>query len=333
MAIHGYAATAAGAPLSRFEYDAGELGAWEIELAVTHCGVCHSDLHLIDDDWELTRYPLVPGHEIVGTVVARGAAATHLEVEQRVGVGWQRGSCMNCPWCVRGEEACCPEQHATCVEHHGGFADRVRVDSRFAYPLPESLRSEIAAPLLCAGHTVFTPLYRYVKSHHTVGVMGIGGLGHLALQFARAMGCHVVAFSSSPQKELEAHRFGAHEFVLEGDRNQMRHAAGTCDYILNTVSAQIDWGAFMNVLRPQGTLIVLGGPPGDVAVPVISLIDGDRGIRGSATGSRTTMREMLSFAVHHGIAPKVEVMPMRDVNAALQRVRENKARYRVVLAN
>lgn len=331
MAVQAYAAHAAGESLRPFTYEPAPLRPHEIEVAITHCGLCHSDLHLIDDDWGDSEFPLVPGHEIVGTVSALGEYAAGFESGQRVGIGWQCGSCMRCDWCVQGEEACCPDQQATCVGHHGGFADRVRVDSRFAYALPDTMRSEHAAPLLCAGHTVYTPLHRYARPNHTIGVIGIGGLGHLALQFAHALGCRVVAFSSSPSKELEARRFGAHEFIVTSDRARLRAAASTCDLILNTVSAPIDWPDCMAVLRPKGTLVILGGPPGDIRVPVNSLIDGDRGIRGSATGSRHTMREMLRFAARHNIAPKVETMPMSEANAALDRLRENKPRFRIVL--
>jgi uncharacterized zinc-type alcohol dehydrogenase-like protein len=238
---------------------------------------------------------------------------------------------MTCEWCVRGEEACCPQQSATCVGHHGGFADHVRADSWFAYLLPEDLPSDAAAPLLCAGHTVFTPLRRYLRPGETVGVIGIGGLGHLALQFARAMGARVMAFSTSPHKELEAHRFGAHDFIVASRSEELKRVGASCDLLLATAPAQIDWAAYMNVVRPKGSLAVVGVPPGEVSVPVTSLIDGDRGIRGSATGSRTTMREMLEFAARHHIRPKIEVMPMREVNAAIEKVRANKARYRIVL--
>lgn len=331
MAIHAYAAYAAREALRPFDFEPEPLAPHEVDVAVSHCGICHSDLHLIDDDWGVSQYPLVPGHEVVGTIHALGNAVPEFQLGQRVGIGWQCASCMRCEWCIQGEEACCPDQHATCVGHHGGFAGHVRVDYRFAYPIPEKLQSAHAAPLLCAGHTVYTPLHHFARPTHTVGVIGIGGLGHLALQFARAMGCHVVAFSSSPQKELEARRFGAHEFIHAADSTRLRAAASTCDIILSTVSAQIDWPTYMAVLRPKGTLFILGAPPGDVTVPVNSFIDGDRGIRGSATGSRTTLRAMLDFAAHHGIAPKVELTPMADVNAALDRLRQNRPRYRIVL--
>ncbi len=333
MAIHGYAAHAARESLRPFQYEPGHLEPLEIQVAVSHCGVCHSDLHLLDDDWRVSQFPLIAGHEIVGTVSAVGSSVTGLELGRRVGIGWQCASCMACEWCVQGEEACCPTQTATCVGRHGGFADHVHVDSRFAYPLPDALPSEAAAPLLCAGHTVFTPLRRHLRPGDTVGVIGIGGLGHLAIQFARAMGAHVIAFSTTPHKELEAHRFGAHDFVLASHPDELKRAKHACDLLLATAPAQIDWAAYMDVVRYKGSLIVVGVPPGDVSVPVTSLIDGDRAIRGSATGSRTTMREMLAFAARHHIRPKTELMPMSQVNEALTRVRENKARYRIVLEN
>ena len=180
------------------------LGPHDVEIRISHCGICHSDVHLVDGDWGMGSYPMVPGHEIVGTVAALGPEVRHLEAGARVGVGWQRGACLACESCGAGDENLCAENEATCVGHHGGFADRIRLDGRFAFPIPEGLASENAAPLLCGGATVYSPLRRWVKPSMRVGVVGIGGLGHLGLQFARAMGCEVTAISSTPDKEAEA---------------------------------------------------------------------------------------------------------------------------------
>src|SRR5512139_2529524 len=213
MSFHAYAAHARKGPLVPFVYDPSPLGPHDVEIRITHCGICHSDVHLVDGDWGVGSYPMVPGHEIVGTVAALGPEARHLETGQRVGVGWQRGACLGCDLCGTGDENLCPRNEATCVDHHGGFADRIRVDGRFAFPIPDALASENAAPLLCGGATVYSPLRRWVKPPMRVGVVGIGGLGHLALQFARAMGCEVTAISSSPDKAAEARGFGAHHFL------------------------------------------------------------------------------------------------------------------------
>lgn len=332
METHGYAALSAKGLLTPHTYELAPLGPDEVEVAVSHCGICHSDIHLIDNDWGVSAYPLVPGHEIVGTVRTKGERVTHLEVGDRVGVGWQRASCMTCEWCLRGDHPCCAKNEATCVGHPGGFAEAVHVDGRFAFPLPKGLTSEGAAPLLCGGVTVYTPLREAARPAQRVGVIGIGGLGHLAMRFAVAYGCEVTAFSTSPNKASDARRYGAHHFVLSTDREQMRKAAGSMDLLLSTVTAPLDWAAWMAVLRPRGTLWVLGASPNDVQVPPMHFIVGYKGVRGSSIGGRPAMMEMLHFAARHSIAAQVEVMPLAECNEALARVRANTARYRMVLA-
>ncbi len=184
--IQGLAAHAAGAELLPYRYDPGKLGAQEVEIAITHCGICHSDLHLICNDWGISHYPFIPGHEIVGTVAAVGSDVRSLQVGQRVGLGWQSNSCGECEWCTRGMENLCPSSEGTCVHRNGGYAERVRANARFVIPIPEALKSEHAAPLLCGGITVYNPLRTHgVNPSSRVGVIGIGGLGHMAIQFAR----------------------------------------------------------------------------------------------------------------------------------------------------
>ena len=230
----------------------------DVDVKVSHCGICHSDVHLIDNDWGISHYPLVPGHEIVGTVAATGEAVEQLNIGERVGVGWQSGSCLRCEWCLNGYENLCRSKVLTCVRRHGGFADFVRTDSRFTFSIPESLGSAGAAPLLCAGVTVYAPMRRYgVRPHHHVGVIGIGGLGHLALQFAHAMGCEVTAFSTNPEKKDDAAAFGADHFVMSRDPSQMRNAAQTLDFILSTATAPLPWTAYVEALRPNGTLTIV----------------------------------------------------------------------------
>jgi uncharacterized zinc-type alcohol dehydrogenase-like protein len=334
MKIDAYAAMAARKSLEKYQYDPQELGPWDIEVAITHCGICHSDIHLIDNDWQISGYPLVPGHEIVGTVVAKGASVTKLEPGQRVGIGWQRSSCMECEWCIRGEENMCADSHATCAGHYGGFAKSIRTDSRFAFRIPEALASENAAPLLCGGITVYSPLREFnVRPEMKVGVVGIGGLGHLALQFAHAYGCEVTAFSSSPNKEAEAKTFGAHHFVAGADAATLDHAANSLDFILVTAMADLDWAKYLNILRPNGKLCFVGAVPGPITVSAFPMLLAKRSICGSAIGNRTGISEMLEFAARHGIVAKTEALPMDQVNAAISKVRENKARYRMVLTN
>jgi uncharacterized zinc-type alcohol dehydrogenase-like protein len=255
-----------------------------------------------------------------------------LAAGDRVGVGWQRGACLACEACLAGDENLCAENQATCVFNHGGFADAVRVDSRFAFRIPDGLASDAAAPLLCGGATVYSPLRRWVRSSMKVGVIGIGGLGHLALQFSRAMGCEVTAISTSPDKEAEARSFGAHRFVATREKNALRSAAGSLDFILSTVFASQDWPGLVGVLRPNGVLCVVGGPPEPISVPAFALIGAQKTIAGSVIGGRPTIREMLEFAARHGVAAKTELRPMSEADAGLAHVRAGKARYRVVLA-
>ena len=238
MHIHAFAARGPGAALHPFAYELRELGAYEIDIELSHCGVCHSDIHLIDNDWNISHYPLVPGHEIVGIVRATGFKVKQLSVGQRVGVGWQSGSCLRCEWCLNGYENLCRNKVLTCVKRYGGFADFVRSDSRFAFAIPDSLDSASAAPLLCAGLTVYAPMKRFgLHPHHCVGIVGIGGLGHIALQFAHALDCEVTAFSTHPQKEEDSFAFGADHFVNSSDENEMLKTKRTLDFILSTASA------------------------------------------------------------------------------------------------
>ncbi len=331
--ISAYAAAAAKQILTPFPYAPAALGPQDVEIAISHCGICHSDIHMLDDDWQMTEYPFVPGHEIVGTVAAHGDEAAHLALGQRVGVGWQRSACHTCEACLTGREQLCAESIGTIVGHHGGFADRIRIDARFAFPIPEALPSESAAPLLCAGVTVFSPLQQFeVSPTSRVGVVGVGGLGHLALQFAKAWGCEVTAFSGSANKESEARELGADHFVLSSNAGAMECAANSIDFLLDTVSADIDWALYLNTLRIDGTLCVLGVPNGNLSIPAFPLITGRRRIVGSPTGGRQDITEMLAFAARHGIRAKTEVLPIAQVNEAIQKVRENRARYRMVLS-
>ena len=332
--IQGLAAHAAGAELLSFRYDPGKLGAHDVEIAITHCGICHSDLHLIANDWGISQYPFIPGHEIIGKVSAVGSEVKSLEVGQRVGLGWQSNSCGHCEWCLTGRENLCPESEGTCVHRNGGYADRVRANSRFVVPIPDALESEQAAPLLCAGITVYNPLrINGINPSSRVGVVGIGGLGHLAIQFARVFGAEVTAFSTSPAKEEEARALGAHHFVNSLESKAMKDAAGSQDFILTTVNADQDWGAYLQALRPNGTLWFVGVPPSPVSVQAFPLISGLRTIGGSPVGSPSLLHEMLLVAARHSVKATTELFPMAKANDAIEKVKKSKVRYRAVLAN
>lgn len=332
MTIDAYAAMEAKAKLQPFKYDPEDFGPEDVEVSITHCGICHSDIHLIDNDWQVSNYPFVPGHEIIGTVTSLGRNVKGLSKGDRVGIGWQANSCGTCEWCIQGDENFCAEQQPTCVGRNGGFANKIIVDGRFAFRIPDELTSENAAPLLCAGITVYSPLRQFgVKPPMRVGVVGIGGLGHVALQFANKFGCRVTAFSSSPDKESEARSFGAHEFVNSRDENALEQYAGSQDVILNTVNVDLDWTKYLDLLRPKGKLCFLGVPPSPMQMHAMSLVAGQKTVCGSPIGGRTLMNEMFAFAARHAIEAKTEVLPLSKVNDAIQKVRDNKARYRMVL--
>jgi uncharacterized zinc-type alcohol dehydrogenase-like protein len=332
--IHGLAAHAAGAQLLPYKYDAGELGENEVEIKISHCGICLSDVHLINNDWGMSKYPFIPGHEIVGTVTAVGGAVRDRQVGERVGVGWQADSCGICEYCRQGDEHLCAQSQPTCVGRNGGYADAIRVNSRFAIPVPEQLESENVAPLLCAGITVYTPLRNHgVRPSSRVGVIGIGGLGHLGLQFARAFGAEVTAFSTSKDKEEEAKSMGAHHFVNTRDTATLKKMTGEFDLLLSTVSADQDWQAYINALRPKGTLCVVGVPPSPLQIQAFSLIGGQKNLSGSPIGSPRDLHEMLDVAARHSVKAITERFPMAKANDAVDKVKKNQVRYRAVLAN
>lgn len=332
--IHGLAVHAAGAHLLPYKYDPGELQANEVEIKISHCGVCHSDVHLIDNDWGFSKFPFIPGHEIVGSVVAVGSGVTDRKVGDRVGVGWQADSCGVCEWCRQGDEHLCAKSQPTCVGRNGGYADKIRVNSLFAIPVPAVLESENVAPLLCAGITVYSPLRNHgVRPSSRVGVIGIGGLGHLGIQFAKAFGAEVTAFSTSKDKEKEARELGAHHFLNTQDTGALKKVAGSFDFLLSTVSADQDWQGYVNALRPKGMLCVVGVPPSPMQIQAFSLLGAQRAISGSPSGSPRDLHEMLDVAARHGVKAITERFPMSKANDAVAKVKKNQVRYRAVLAN
>jgi uncharacterized zinc-type alcohol dehydrogenase-like protein len=328
MTIHAFAAKAPKDPLSPFTYAKPTLAPFEVLIKITHCGLCHTDLHLIDNAWNRTLYPVVPGHEVVGTIVEKGAEAK-LSLNTRVGVSWLYSSCLECDTCSTGNTHICPSRKATCIGHHGGFADFITADSRFVYPIPQNLDSALAAPLLCAGATTYAPFRRWkIQAPHRVAIIGVGGLGHVALQFAHAFGCEVTALSSSPSKEKDAKAFGAHHFVL---LDEAASKAGSFDFILSTVDGGLDWNLICSLLKPTGVLCVLGRSPTPITVDTLTGLTAEKVIAGSSVASRFIIKEMLQFAADHNITPKIELMKMSEINQAIQKVRDGKARYRIVL--
>lgn len=332
MLVHAYAAKAANAKLEAFEYELGAIGPDDVDIKVSHCGVCHSDLSMIDNEWQMTAYPIVPGHEVVGTVAAVGAHVKTVKVGQRVGLGWQCGSCAACEFCRRGKEHVCAEQKGTIIAHHGGWADYVRCSANFALPVPEAIASEDAGPLMCAGGTVYTPATHYgVTPGMRTAVVGIGGLGHLAIQFLNKMGCEVTAISSTRSKEAEARTLGAHDFIATSEQGALAKAARRFDYICSTASGDVAWNELVAALRPQGRLAFVGIPESELKLVGWPMIDGEKTVSGGRIGSPTDNLDMLAFAARHGIKPMRNDFAMSDVNKGVELVRSGKARYRVVL--
>ncbi len=332
--IRAYAVMQQGKPLERYDFDAGPLGADRIEVAVESCGICHSDLSMIKNEWGMTAYPLVPGHEVVGKITAVGSLVSTLKPGQTVGIGWMSGSCTTCRQCMSGDQNLCATVEQTVVGRPGGFADKIRCQAAWALPLPEGLDETKAGPLFCGGITVFNPLVQLdVRPTDRVGVIGIGGLGHMALQFLRAWGCEVVAFSSSDSKREEAMKLGAHRVINSRDEAQLTAARGTFDLILNTVNASMNWQMYVDCLAPRGRLHTVGAVAEPISLAAFPLILGQKSLSGSPLGSPVTATKMLEFCARHKIAPVTETFPMSKVNEAIEHLEAGRARYRIVLTN
>lgn len=332
--IKAWAALEAGKPLEPFEYEPGPLGDEQVEIKVDWCGICHSDLSMIGNDWGMTQYPLVPGHEASGTIAAVGDHVKGVKVGQRVGLGWMSGSCMHCPQCMSGNHNLCPSADQTIVGRNGAFADRVRCHWSWAIPIPDGLDPAKVGPLFCGGITVFNPIIQCnVQPTDRVGVIGIGGLGHLALQFLNKWGCEVYAFTSSESKTEEAKKLGAHGVINSRDKSSMEKVAGSLDFVLSTVAVDLDWEAIFSTLAPKGRLHTVGVVPQPIPVPAFTLIGQQKSVSGTPLGSPYNTSVMLDFCARHGIAPITESYKMSQVNDALEHLESGKARYRIVLEN
>ncbi|WP_447508059.1 NADPH-dependent aldehyde reductase Ahr [Acinetobacter lactucae] len=331
--IQAYAAMQAGEKLVPYQFDAGELQPHQVEVKVEYCGLCHSDISVLNNEWRSAVYPVVAGHEIIGRIVALGSEAKGLQIGQRVGIGWTAESCQACDECIGGQQVLCTgENVATIVGYAGGFADKVRAGWQWAIPLPEDLDPESAGPLLCGGITVFDPLLKHkIQATHHVGVIGIGGLGHIAIKLLKAWGCEITAFSSNPDKTDELKAMGADHVVNSRDTEAVKAQKGKFDLLLSTVNVTLNWRAFISTLAPNGSLHFLGLTLEPVPVSVGSLIDGAKSVTGSPTGSPAALRQLLKFAARKKIAPQIELFPMSQLNEAIERLHSGQARYRIVL--
>ncbi len=332
--FNALAAKEAGGKLAPFSFDPGLLGDDQVEIDVRFCGICHSDLSMLDNEWQMTRYPFVPGHEAIGVISAMGPGAKGLRIGQTVGLGWNAGSCLYCPQCLAGDQNMCQRLEQTIIARHGAFATKVRCHWVWATPIPDGVDLAKAGPLLCGGITVFNPLVQFdVRPTQRVGVIGIGGLGHLALQFLNKWGCEVTAFTSSAGKADEARSMGAHRVVNTHSTEELKSVAGHYDLILSTANASLDWSAYLNALAPKGRLHTVGVVPQPMPISNFALIAVQRSVSGSPSGAPATVNAMLEFSARHGIAPVTEEFPMSQANEAFEHLKAGKARYRIVLRN
>ena len=329
MDISVWEAECASASLQKVERVLLEPGPDELVLEVLYCGLCHSDLSMIDNSWGISQYPLVPGHEVVGRVVSIGAEVDSSVIGQIRGLGWISGSCFRCNQCLEGTSNLCASLEATIVGRQGGFASHVKAHQDWSVLLPKGMDPAVAGPLFCGGITVFAPLLdEQVSPTAHVAVIGIGGLGHMALQFANAWGCEVTALTTDCTKVQEAKGFGAHNVRL---LEELPALAGSFDLVINTVNHSLDWSAVMGSLAPRGRLHQLGAVLEPIEVSAFDLISFRRSITGSPTSSPGSLRKMMEFCVRHDIKPQVEHLPFDQVNQAIERLHRGDVRYRFVL--
>lgn len=336
-----YAAPSAKAPLTPFKLERREVGPTDVLIEIAYCGVCHSDLHQAREDWGPALFPMVPGHEIVGHVSAVGAKVDRYKVGDRVGVGCMVDSCRSCEQCAAGEEQFCdsgPTMTYNGFERDrktmtfGGYSQRITVDQAFVVRVPEALPLDRAAPLLCAGITTYSPLKRFgCGPGKKVAVMGLGGLGHVGVRIARAMGAEVTVISTSERKRADAAELGAHDFLASTDAKAMKAAAGRFDLILDTVSAVHDLNSALNLLRTDGTLVLVGVPEEALPVQPFAIIGRRRRLAGSLIGGIAETQEMLDFCAQHGVLADIETVAMADINQAWERLLKNDVRYRFVI--
>ncbi|XP_078430599.1 8-hydroxygeraniol dehydrogenase-like [Wolffia australiana] len=338
---YGWAARDTSGHLSPFRFSRRATGEDDVRLKVLYCGVCHSDLHNIKNEWGMTIYPVVPGHEIVGVVTEVGSRVEKFKLGDKVGVGCLVDSCGSCNSCEDGFENDCAGWVLTYgviasdgTMTYGGYSDFIVAPQRFVVRFPDSIPLEKGAPLLCAGITVYSPMKYFGLNQpgKHLGIVGLGGLGHVAIRFAKAFGAKVTVISSSPAKEREAiDKFGADAFLISRETNQMEAAAGTMDGIIDTVSAVHPLNPLLSLLKNQGELILIGVPEKPLEIAPYSLIRGRKKLAGSAIGGMKDTQEMLDFAGKHGITADVEVIPIDYLNTAMERLARNDVKYRFVI--
>lgn len=336
----GYAASQSGAPLISMAFERREPGPHDIVMTITHCGICHSDLHAIDNDLGNSRFPVVPGHEIVGIVTAIGDEVDRFQVGDKAAIGCYIDSCRSCDPCLSDRQQMCAAMIPSFNgiekdgDHRtwGGFSTNYVADQDYVLKIPQTMDSAQAAPILCAGITVWSPLQKWrVGPGSKVGIVGLGGLGHMAVKLATALGANVTVFTTSAAKVADAMRLGAHNAILSNDGIAMAAAAGTLDFILDTVSAQHDIDGYIAALRPEGTLCLLGIGPGGLQIANLSVVFGQKCIAGSLIGGLDQTQAVIDFCAAHDVMPEIELVPLAQINQALDRLRRNDVKYRFVV--
>jgi len=333
----GYAAYGAHQNLKPYVFVLPPLKDDEVEIKTICCGCCHTDLSMIKNDLGLSQYPFVPGHEAIGIITEMGPSARlanpDLKIGQRVGVGFFKRSCHTCEFCCKGEENICPNGEPVLAKNasNGGWSEYLHVDAAWAIPIPDELPSELAAPLMCAGITVYAPLMHYkIRAGMKVGVIGLGGLGHLFVKMAKVLGCEIYVFSHTEEKETDSKMLGAAHFVRHDNKSEMMPLEEQLDFILNTTYANLDWEKFMNVLKPDGNFCFVGFPPSEIKVAPFSLIYKQRRVVGSNVGSPTWLKEMLEFCVRNNITAESEVFSINECNKVIKNFEPDGYRYRAV---
>ena len=331
--IKAYAAMSKGSSLELYEYEAEPLKPNEVNIKVESCGICHSDISAIDGSWGISKYPMVAGHEVIGEIIGTGSDVSLHKIGDRVGLGWHSGYCNDCVQCDAGDHNFCSSTKKTVFSQHGGFAEQVTADQVSVISIPTGVKHEDAGPLLCGGITVFTPIVEFnINKNHKVGIIGIGGLGHLALKFYKALGCHVTAFTNSNDKDNLLKSLGADEIVSSTDKSKIKNLVGQFDLIISTVNVKLDWNLFLSTIKPRGRLHFVGAVLAPIETSVFSLMSGRKSISGSPVGSPNNIRKMLDFCAQHNISPMTEHFKFSEINSAIEKLRNNRIRFRAVLS-
>jgi alcohol dehydrogenase (NADP+) len=338
-----YAAQNATTPLAPFSFERRDPGPHDVEIDITHCGVCHTDIHFTKNDWGMSIYPMVPGHEIVGRVKSVGSHVKKFKVGDMAGVGCLVDTCRECEYCKEGLEQYCQggavltysglEKDGKTVTQ-GGYSNKIVVDENYVLKISDKLDPAGAAPLLCAGITTYSPLRHWkVGKGHKIAVVGLGGLGHMAIKFAVSFGAEVTVLSTSPGKKADAMKLGAHNFVVTTDPEQVKSVASSFHFILNTLSAPHDYNFYLAMLKVDGTLICVGLPVEPITVPAFNIVFTRKCIAGSLIGGIPETQEMLDYCAEHGITSDIELIPIQKINEAYQRMLKSDVKYRFVIDN